>query len=143
MLRPGIWESQQIKEVDDFEFRVYIGLISHADDEGRLRANPVLLAGKIFPYSQDVDMPRRIMHAVVHMENLRDEKDKKPLIGVYQNGDDAYIFHPNWKAHQHINHPTASNLPKPPNAYAKHRALVTAYGYRLNGCGDTQEALPE
>ncbi len=135
MIRPEIWESRQVKALTDFEFRVYIGTISHGDDEGRLSASPIGLSSKIFPLSGDIELPEKIRNAVQVIESMRDGKNGAPLIGVYQVGDEVFIFHPNWKKHQIIapSRVVKSKLPPPPPSkeYIKRRNLVIGYGYKL------------
>lgn len=133
MIVPEIWESEQISRLSDFQFRIYIGLISAADDEGRLTANPMVLTAKIFPRCSDPSMVQRVQETIVNLENCRDEKDGSPLIGLYQIGNAAYIYHPNWIKHQKISpsKKSESKLPVPPDSekYTEKLKLVTAYGY--------------
>ena len=128
MIRPEIWESEQIIILSDFQFRIYIGLISHADDEGRLKGNPALLAAKIFPATMKMDTAKKVRAAIECMEEIR-------LIAVYGDADVAYIAHPNWSKWQYVPkaHLKKSPLPKIPkrNDYETNRKLVTAFGYGL------------
>ena len=126
MIWPEIWDSEQVADLTDFEFRIYIGLISHADDDGRLPANPVVLASKIFTMAAKENTPAKIRSAIERMEMLK-------LVAVYGGGDRAYVAHPKWTVWQRIEKPRKSKYPAPPDSrgYAKSRSLVTAYGYKL------------
>ena len=135
MIKPEMWASEQINQLDLFQFKVFIGLISAADDEGRLKANPALIASYAFPISEDLELPVKIREAIIQMENIRDETDGSPLIGLYQIGKVPYIYHPKWHIHQKIPKSTKSknSLPEPPKgrSYSEMRKDVTAFGYKL------------
>lgn len=135
MIKPEMWASEQINQLDLFQFKVFIGLISAADDEGRLKANPALIASYIFPISEDIGLQTKIRDAVIQIENIRDEGDDSPLIGLYQIGKIPYIYHPKWHIHQRIPKSTKSKtaLPEPPKdrKYEEYRLDVSAFGYKV------------
>ena len=144
MIKPEIWASEQVSAMNDFQFRVYIGLVSAADDEGRLKANPALIASYIFPLSEDLTISVQVREAIIQIENTRDEGDGSPLIGLYQIGSTPYIYHPKWHNHQKIPKSTKSktSLPEPPQnqPYLEYRKEVTAFGYRLLEVGENGTA---
>ena len=144
MIKPEIWASEQVSAMNDFQFRVYVGLVSAADDEGRLKANPALIASYIFPLSDDLTISVQVREAIIQIENIRDASDGSPLIGLYQIGKVPYIYHPKWHNHQRIPKSTKSIncLPEPmPKAqYESNRHNVTAFGYRLLGIEDNGTA---
>lgn len=122
MIDPSLWESQQVSDLTDFEFRVWIGLISHADDDGRLKANPIVLLAKIFPLKE------------ISLDEIRDAVqglEKCGLIAVYDDEREVYISHPKWDRWQTINRPRKSPLPDLPKNYEDLRSQVIKYGYRL------------
>ena len=49
MIDPKIWESEQVMNLSPFEFKVYIFLISSADDEGRLKVSYPIFVARIYP----------------------------------------------------------------------------------------------
>jgi hypothetical protein len=51
---PSLWSNEQLADVARDARLLYIGLISHADDEGRLRASPRALKAAIFPYDDEL-----------------------------------------------------------------------------------------
>lgn len=144
MIKPEIWASEQINQLDYFQFKVYIGLVSAADDEGRLKANPALVASYIFPLSEDLALPVKVREAIIQIENVRDDSDGSPLIGLYQIGKVPYIYHPKWHNHQKIPKSTKSNNclpePSPDEQYEGNRHNVTAFGYRLLDIGNNGTA---
>ena len=78
-------------------------MITQADDEGRLVADPEQLRVQIFGY-----------HPKVLRKTLEDSMSVLAdlgLIRVYRNGDTVYADFPSWGDHQSISHPSPSKLP--------------------------------
>ncbi|MDN5344588.1 MAG: hypothetical protein PWQ18_699 [Clostridia bacterium] len=88
----------------------FIGLISNADDEGRLPGHPALLKATIFPYDTDVG-PGEV---ATWLEKLT----AKGLVVTYEAGGEAVIWIRNFRKHQTIKKPTPSKLPPPPEETA-------------------------
>jgi len=57
MIDPAIWDDPDVGELGPQEFRLFIGCISLADDEGRLDADPRFLRKVFFGFSKDVTVP--------------------------------------------------------------------------------------
>lgn len=111
MIDPDFWSDSRIKKLNPTERLFFIGLISHADDEGRLLADPSYLRSQIFPYDdltidQIIAMRDRIieLNPNVHLYNL--------------NGDD-YLAFLQWTRYQKPSHPQPSKLPPPDKKYFK------------------------
>jgi hypothetical protein len=104
MIDPRIWDSQQVMRLTPVGFKLYIYLISQADDEGRLTACYQMMASRVFPFGGV--SPEEIMELVIEM-------DKDGLIILYSVADKEYIAHPNWTRYQKIDRPTKSTLPIP------------------------------
>lgn len=103
-LKPEIWEDEAVGRLDPWERLLYVGLITMADDEGRLRALPGAIAGHVFPYDELAPAKiRRWLEAV----NTAD------LITLYHHGGTDYVQIHNWDKHQRINRPQESTLPAP------------------------------
>lgn len=84
------------------------GLIVHADDDGRLRANPKHLKALIFPFDE-----------MLRAETVRDwlqKLDASGLISLYAVDGKEYLYHPNWENWQTIrsDRKKPSDCPKPP-----------------------------
>jgi hypothetical protein len=89
--------------------------MGHADDKGRLEANPAYLKAMIFKYDDDLD--------IAAVKELRDTCLNKmqswPVnhpyrMLLYDNAGEEYIFFPNFNATNKPSHPTESQLPPPP-----------------------------
>ena len=96
---------------------LFIGLISNADDEGRIKASPRYLKAIIFP-SDEVDLNT--------IAKWRDEVTKQKLVVLYIVDEMEYIYLPTYSKYQYINKRMSGNLPPP----------VT------NDCGTTTALLP-
>jgi hypothetical protein len=103
-LKPEIWEDEAVGSLGPWERLLYIGLITMADDEGRLRALPSAFAGRVFPY--DDLAPAKILKllGVIHDSGL---------ICLYAHKGMDFVQIKNWTVHQKINRPTPSALPAP------------------------------
>ncbi len=104
MIDPGIWDSVQAMSLTPAQFKLYIYLISAADDDGRLKCCPELMRSRIYPfndYTQDC------------FNNDLARLSEIGLVEHYLANDTDYLYHPNWLRYQKINHPTPSILPAP------------------------------
>jgi hypothetical protein len=76
-----------------------------ADDEGRFRAAPALVASQCFPYDR---LP------LAKVTSWLEELARAGLLVRYQAGGQDYAAIPGWTKHQKIDHPSPSQLPPPP-----------------------------
>lgn len=107
MIDPGIWTNVQVTRLTVLQRLLYIGLISNADDDGRLNGDPLYLKGVVFPHDNITpDAINEQLKAIV----------KQSLIVRYKVGKAAYIQHPNWSKHQYIRDRRPSTIP-PPKGY--------------------------
>lgn len=84
-----------------------IALMLLADDEGRGRASPVMLAGQVFP---GLANPREASsRALEELEQLH-------FVTLYEVDGQRYYQIRNWTRHQRIDRPTASKLPRIPDS---------------------------
>lgn len=106
-IKPTIWQSEQLANVPRDARLLFIGLISHADDDGRLRGAPALIRSEVFPYDDDIT-PAAIDELLAALEAVR-------LVVRYVVDDQRYIAIPTFASHQAISKRTASRLPEPPS----------------------------
>lgn len=104
MIDPGIWESEDFSELDNFAKLIWIGLFSQADDEGRGRCKPVFLRSLLFPYSEDSRLLKNI-------DNALNQIAVKMSIKFYQLNDNEYYQLLNWSKWQKIDKPNLSKIP--------------------------------
>ena len=104
MIDPGIWTSEQVNNLSHDARLLFIGLISNADDKGRLKGSPRYLKAIIFPYdSIDADCVKDWLNEIIQQQ----------LAILYNVNGDDYITLPKFLKHQTINRPSESRLPKP------------------------------
>lgn len=84
----------------------FFGVLSEADDEGRLVDSPKRLAGVVFPFDDDVT-PKKIERWINELEAQR-------MVVRYEHDGGRFMQVRRFKEHQKMSHPTASTLPPPP-----------------------------
>ena len=106
MIDPGFWSDGKVKKLSITERLLFLGLISHADDEGRLQASPAFLRSIIFPY--DDYTLEQISEMLTHITQLNLN------VQLYTVEDEDYISFARWARYQKPSHPQPSRFPKPP-----------------------------
>ena len=84
---------------------MFLLLITYADDHGRFRAHPALLASELYPYDDDID---RALVAAWLTELCATGRVRK-----YTNGSQEYGYIVNWSKHQRVDNAARSELPNP------------------------------
>ena len=103
MIDPGFWGSEHNLTLSIFDRLFWIGLISNADDEGRLRGNPNYLRGIIFPY--DEVSSDEVLTSLARLS-------EQGLILIYYDKDEkSYIQITKWLEYQRIDKPQPSKFP--------------------------------
>jgi hypothetical protein len=107
MIDPSFWVDEKLGTCEPLARILFMGLISQADDEGRLNGHPALIKSLIFPYDHEVTVQN--VDAWLILLSAAERR----LIVRYEVGNQKYIVIPNFKKHQTINKPQASKLPAP------------------------------
>jgi hypothetical protein len=103
---PSIWTSDDFMDLEDpWVMLLWIGLISNADDEGRMRASPRHIKAVIFP---------AIDHTLDNIRAWRDKIAAQGLITIYEVEGKEYLHIPNFTKYQYMTKRTPSQLPEPP-----------------------------
>ena len=55
MLDSGLWSNEHFAQLPPMARLLLIGMINHADDQGRIKAHPAYLRSIVFPYD-DIDV---------------------------------------------------------------------------------------
>ena len=105
MLDPGFWASSHNERLIFRQRLLFLGLISNADDEGRVKGNLNFIRALIFPYD-DIESNQIEDDLVKLME--------EGLIIRYIHKGLAYIQIAKWQTYQRIDKPTRSILPPCP-----------------------------
>lgn len=94
IIKESICSSEKIASLTDFEFRLWVGLITQADDSGRGDARPAIIKGHVFPLRDRVTS--KDIEAAVH------GLAAKGCVSLYTVGGKPYFWFPSWGEHQRI-----------------------------------------
>jgi len=94
IIKESAFLSEKVASLSDFEFRLWVGLITQADDAGRGDARPAIIKGRIFALrdrttQKDIDVALRNLAAV-------------GCVSLYTVGGKPYFQFPNWAKHQRV-----------------------------------------
>ena len=104
---PGFWTSEQVASVKVPERLMFLGCISNADDEGRLKGSPAYLKMAIFPADR---------MTLTRVQAMRDAIVTAGLAKLYADADgEPLLWMPNWHKHQYMNRSYPSKLPPHPD----------------------------
>lgn len=102
-IKPEALQHRKVGRLTDREFRLWVGMLTQADDEGRLSADPDYLRVLVFGYHPKVK-ERDVDAAMDRLVNFG-------LIRLYEVDGVRYADFPSWQDHQRISHPTPSKYP--------------------------------
>ncbi len=94
IIKESLCTSEKISSLSDFEFRLWVGLITQVDDAGRGDARPAIIKGRVFPLRdratvKDIDAA---LHALA----------AKGCVSLYTVGGKPYFWFPGWADHQRV-----------------------------------------
>ncbi len=94
IIKESICTSEKVAALSDFEFRLWIGLITQADDAGRGDARAAVIKGRVFPLRDTVTIKSisGSLHALEH----------NGLIRLYTVGGKLIYCFPHWTEHQRV-----------------------------------------
>lgn len=104
MIDPSFWADEKLGECNIQERYLFMGLVSHSDDEGYGRANPKLLKSLVFPYD---DL------RASDLEKWLSKLGGLNMVVLYTVNEQTYYYLPNFLKYQSINKPKPSEYPKP------------------------------
>lgn len=101
-LKPEFWTDEKMALLPPLTRLVFLGLISQADDAGRLVDNVKLLDGLLFPYTDDSCA-----------EALDELASIGRVIRYRSDSGQPLLQLANWKKHQNVQKPSKYTLPAP------------------------------
>ncbi len=104
LVDPRMWQSGHFKRLNFRQRILWIGLITLADDDGKLRGDPAVIKSEIFPFD-------RVSLKVVDGDLQRFSEES--LIQRYEVSSERYIHIVKWAQYQRPSHPTPSRIPDP------------------------------
>lgn len=106
LIDPSMWQSGHFKRLGLRQRLLWIGVVTLADDEGKLKGESAVIRAGIFPFDDGVS-------AKVVEEDLQ-TLQKEGLIEWYTVAGDLYIRIGKWAKYQKPSHPSPSKIPDPP-----------------------------
>lgn len=94
ILKESIHDSEKVNSMSDFQFRLWVNLITYVDDFGRGDARPAIIKGKCFPL-RDRLTNSDIEAALIALAGIG-------CVGLYEVDGKPYLYFPNWQSHQTI-----------------------------------------
>lgn len=114
MIKDSIRTSKTVNAMTDFQFRVWVYLITYVDDYGRGSADPELIKGLVFP--------RRKRLSESDIEKALAELAGMGCISLYDVDGESYFYFPNWGKHQRIQ-TKKSKYPSPENGVPRNSTV--------------------
>lgn len=102
-IKPEFPHSESVGRLSRDARLLFIQLWTIADDHGRAKAAPRLLASLLYPYDDD---------ATKLMSKWLCELEQKECIRLYEVDGNSYLDIPNWSKHQRIDNAGKSNIPE-------------------------------
>ncbi|MBC7644267.1 MAG: hypothetical protein H7123_04015 [Thermoleophilia bacterium] len=105
-IKPTMWHSEDLADVSMPAHLLFVGMISNADDEGRLKATAKILQSTVFPLRDEVTLG--------DCEAWLWELEAAGVVLVYGKSPTRRLaLVKNFKSHQRIDRPQISALPAP------------------------------
>ena len=94
IIKESTFTSDKISGLSDFQFRLWVGLITQADDAGRGDARPAIIKGRVFPLRDRV--------TVKDIDSALHALAAGGCISLYTVGGKSYYRFPSWAEHQRV-----------------------------------------
>ena len=107
IIKESAFTSERIAKLSDFAFRLWVGLITQADDTGRGDARPAIIKGRVFALRDRVSL--RDIDAALHALAAGG------CVSLYTVGGKPYYQFPHWAEHQRVRN-VVSKHPGPEEA---------------------------
>jgi hypothetical protein len=108
-VKPSFFTSYSMAQLPIEVRYLFAGLLTEADDEGRMLDSPKRIAGDIFPHDEHIGAAKvdRWLDMLASVQG----EDGSPCIIRYATEHGRYLSIIKWGEHQRISHPTPSRLP--------------------------------
>ena len=94
IIKESLLESDKVSSLNDFQFRVWIGLILNADDRGHGDARSAIIKAHVFPLRERVTLK--------DIDDTMQTLAAAGCISLYEVGGKSYYEFPNWSKHQQV-----------------------------------------
>ena len=114
LIKSSIHESDKVNRMSDFQFRLWVNLITYVDDYGRGDARPAVIKGNCFPLRERLTA-KDIEAALNALAGIG-------CVSLYEVDGKPYLCFPNWESHQSIRN-KKSRFPAPDSACTQLQAI--------------------
>ena len=114
IIKDSIHASEKVNQMTDFQFRLWVNLITYVDDYGRGDARPAIIKGNCFPLRERITN-RDIEAALKALAGIG-------CVGLYEVDGKPYLYFPHWESHQSIRN-KKSKFPAPESTCGKLQAI--------------------
>lgn len=94
IIKESAFTSDKIAQLSDFEFRLWVGLITQADDAGRGDARPAIIKGRVFALRECVTLK--------DIDDALHRLSAHSCVTLYMVGGKPYYTFPKWATHQRV-----------------------------------------
>lgn len=109
LIKESIHTSESVNAMTDFQFRLWVSLITYVDDFGRGDARPAIIKGACFPLRNRISN-KDIEAALQGLAGIG-------CVGLYEVDGKPYLYFPRWESHQTIRN-KKSKFPAPDDLQA-------------------------
>ena len=129
IIKESVRTSRTVNAMTDFQFRMWLYLITYVDDYGRGSADLEIIKGFVFPRR------RRVTEADI--SKTLAELAGMGCIRLYEVEGESYFYFPKWGEHQRIQ-TKKSKFPEPRDSTVTHREPPSQSNPNTNPNTDTQ-----
>jgi hypothetical protein len=139
-LKPEHKSHRKVGRLEDGPYRLWVGMLTETDDEGRLVAEAGQLRALVWPY-HDISL-EEVEKRILELDKLR-------LIRLYTVKATRYAVFPSFADHQRLDRPSPSKLPQPPRHILRecsskaHRTIVEDSSNTREGSNRTESNRTE
>lgn len=94
LIKESIHSSDKVNAMTDFQFRLWINLITYVDDYGRGDARSAIIKGSCFPLRERITN-KDIENALAGLAGIG-------CVSLYEVDGMPYLYFPNWEKHQSV-----------------------------------------
>lgn len=105
IIKESLCSSEKIASLSDFEFRLWVGLITQVDDAGRGDARPAIIKGRVFPFRERL--------SIKDIDAALQDLAAKGCVSLYTVDGKPYFLFPGWVKHQRVRD-CKPKYPEPP-----------------------------
>ena len=136
VIKPEFWSDEKTGMLDCKSKCLFIGMLNHCDDEGLIKANPIYLKSRIFPYQGEMDEKE--------VEKLLLNLNKVGIIFLYKKNNQSFAWIIKFRVHQKLDHPGMAKNP-PPDIKNKgySDAIFRRDGHICHYCGEYVDTMAE